>query len=250
MSHFDSFRNGKNIFLDIGNTSVKGARRKAGVWSAIKTDNVRNASELISWIGDNSDMIDGVVICSVRADVTKAVLHALGDLPSLVLDTKLIQRENLDYNTIDSLGMDRYLACLGAHKHSSKHKVVIDAGTACTIDLMTDDGVYRGGVITPGYGAFSDILHDKAPILPHVEPKIPKDWPGKTTIDALKWGIPGFYEAGIVSVLRKYENEIGLFDLFITGGDGPLLHKMTQEQGMYRPFLVFEGMAEFIDYRD
>ncbi|MFN1835890.1 type III pantothenate kinase [Balneola sp. MJW-20] len=250
MSQFDSFRTGNFIFLDIGNTSVKGAHRAAGSWKPINTENVSNASQLVEWIREHEDAFDGIIVCSVRQDATQAILMALEDLPSLVLSTDQIPRANLDYNTIDTLGMDRYLACVAANTHSTRHKVVIDAGTACTIDLMTDDGIYRGGVIAPGYGAFSDILPEKAPALPRVKPNIPKTWPGKTTIDALKWGIPGFYEGGIISVLRKYENEIGHFDLFITGGDGPLIHKMTSEKGIYRPFLVFEGMATFIDYRD
>ncbi len=153
-----------------------------------------------------------------------------------------IPRELLDYETPDSLGVDRFLACYGATEQTRNAVVVIDAGTATTIDFMARDNVFHGGIIAPGLDSFADILPKKAPSLPKVAVEIPKTWPGKSTIDSLKWGQAGFYLFALEAILDQYKHDFGDFDLFITGGNGPLIEKMLNRECKLRPFLVFDGM--------
>ncbi|MCP9292312.1 type III pantothenate kinase [Gracilimonas sediminicola] len=242
MSKIDSNSSKKALYLDAGNSSIKGAYKKGVNWEAIHAKEKYTASELVQWIDDHPESFSHIVLSSVRDDVRKAIRSELSHVNLLELTTSDIPRELLDYETVETLGIDRFLACYGATDQVSDAVVVIDAGTALTIDYMDQDDVYHGGLIAPGLSAFGGILPQKAPALPNVEMEIPETWPGKSTIDSLKWGQAGFYKMAIEGVLQQYEKEFGDFELFITGGDAQTIKQLIDRESKVRPFLVFDGM--------
>ncbi|MBO6587253.1 MAG: type III pantothenate kinase [Gracilimonas sp.] len=244
MSKIDSNSSKKALYLDAGNSSIKGAYKKGVNWEAIHTQKNYTASELVQWIDDHPESFSHIVLSSVRDDVRKAIRSELSHVNLLELTTSDIPRELLDYETVETLGIDRFLACYGATDQVSDAVVVIDAGTALTIDYMDQDDVYHGGLIAPGLSAFGGILPQKAPALPNVEMDIPEIWPGKSTIDSLKWGQAGFYKMAIQGVLKKYEDTFGHYELFVTGGDASLVELLTDRECKVRPFLVFDGMKK------
>jgi type III pantothenate kinase len=246
MSKIDSHSPKNILYLDIGNSSIKGAFKKGLNWELIKSDQPMTALDLVNWIKEHPEAFTEIVVSSVRVDVQKAIHEQLKDLKLTELSVKDIPSELLDYETIDTLGIDRFLACYGATEQTTNSVVVIDAGTAITIDFMDQDDVYHGGIIAPGLAGFGEILHQKAPALPNVEMDIPKTWPGKTTVDSLKWGQLGFYKIAIEGFLNKYEEGFGPFDLFITGGDGVKIKAMIDRESKVRPLLVFKGMARML----
>ncbi len=242
MSKIDSNSPKKPLYLDVGNSSIKGAYKKGANWEAIHAQRNYTASELIQWIDSHPESFSHIVLASVRADVREAIRKQLSHVKLIELDVKDIPRDLLNYETPETLGIDRFLACYGATSQTSNSVVVIDAGTALTIDFMDQDDVYHGGVIAPGLAAFGEILPQKAPALPNVEMDIPKIWPGKSTVDSLKWGQSGFYKMAVESILKKYESEFGHFELFITGGNGSFIESLLEDESKLRPFLVFDGM--------
>lgn len=242
MSKIDSNSSKKALYLDAGNSSIKGAYMNGVSWEAIHTKEKYTASELVQWIDHHPESFSHIVLSSVRYDVRKAIRSELSHVDLTELTTRDIPRELLDYETVDTLGIDRFLACYGATRQVSDAVVVIDAGTALTIDYMDQDDVYHGGLIAPGLSAFGEILHQKAPALPNVEAEVPRIWPGKSTIDSLKWGQAGFYKMAIEGILKKYEQKFGDFELFITGGDARKIENLLERECKVRPFLVFDGM--------
>lgn len=242
MSNFDSGSPKNILFLDVGNTSIKGAYKKGANWKALHPQRVKTALELVKWIEGHPKQFSEVVISSVRNDVKEAIMQQLQAIKLTEISNKDIPPDLLDYETPDTLGVDRFLVCYGATMQTKEAVVVIDAGTATTIDFMGRDKIFHGGVIAPGLESFTGILPEKAPALPKVETEVPKTWPGKSTIDSLKWGQTGFYSFALEAILNRYKNDFGEFDLFITGGNGPLIKKILNRESKLRPFLVFEGM--------
>ncbi|HET8866556.1 MAG TPA: type III pantothenate kinase [Gracilimonas sp.] len=242
MSKIDSKTSNNILYLDAGNSSIKGAHKRGVKWNVVDTKKTVTALEFIEWIDTHPESFTEVILASVRKDLQEAILEHLKHVKLRQISVSDIPRDLLDYETPETLGIDRFLACYGATNQTSKSVVVIDAGTAITIDFMDQDDVYRGGLIAPGLSGFGEILHQKAPALPEVEMDIPKIWPGKNTIDSLKWGQAGFYKMAIEAILKKYESEFGPFDLFITGGWGSFLESIIEREGKLRPFLVFDGM--------
>lgn len=249
MSNIDSNSSKKTLYLDIGNSSIKGAFRNGVNWETIHPQKSFNASDLIHWIGEHPEKFKQIVVASVRRDVFEAISQKLEDVHLKEITIQDIPRDLLDYESIDTLGIDRFLGCFGATKQTSNSVVVIDAGTAITVDFMDQDDVFHGGIIAPGLAHFLNILPQQAPALPKVISGVPDQWPGKNTHDSLRWGQEGFYKMALENILKKYEQEFGEFDLFITGGNGQDVKQLVDSESKYRPFLVFEGMERVIKLR-
>ena len=242
MSKIDSNQPKNPLYLDVGNSAIKGAYKKGLNWEVLHPGKDISASELVEWIDDHPKAFSHILLSSVRDDVREAIQKELSHVEVTELRVRDIPRELLDYKTKETLGIDRFLACFGATDQTTKAVVVIDAGTALTIDYMDQDDVYHGGLIAPGVSGFTEVLSKKAPALPKVEMKVPKSWPGKSTENSLKWGQAGFYKTAVEGILNKYEEEFGSFDLFITGGDSKLVNSLLDRKAKLRPFLVFDGM--------
>lgn len=235
------------LYLDIGNSSIKAAYREELNWIRPGSFKINNAKELVDWINEHERDFGMVVIASVVQETTRAIADRLSINKVRELTVKDIPSDLLDYKTPETLGLDRFFACYGAVAQTSKPVVVIDAGTACTIDYMSGDFVFRGGIIMPGIGILEESLRNFAPELPPVLRSIPDEWPGKSTKASLRWGLYGAFVDGIQSALNKYQQHYGDFDLVITGGAAEWLSSLFERESKVRPMLVFEGIHYFLE---
>lgn len=247
MPKFDFLHNRKLLFLDVGNTAIKAAFKTERDAADFQTQKLKNLEGLIGWLENPPELFNGIVLSSVKTGVAETLSQALPQAAVTSITTALIPPAMLDYETRETLGIDRFLVCYGAVKRAQKAVVVIDVGTATTIDFMSADNVYRGGVIAPGYSAFSKLLHEIAPALPQTDAIIPQTWPGKSTKDSIRWGQAGFYMSAIHAFLAKYRGAFGDFDTYITGGDAEVLSPLFLTEVHLRPNLVFEGMQRFLE---
>jgi len=148
--------------------------------------------------------------------------------------TAINLEEKVHFFTLyDGLGIDRKMAC-----KTITDGVVVDAGSAITIDIM-EKGVHNGGIITPGLGKVRELFKNLSPRL-NVEltPVNFRTYP-LTTQEAVSWGTIG-------AVLKLIEAVRGGKPLYFTGGDGDILRQAMGE-GVYEPDLVFLGMIRTIE---
>lgn len=243
MSKNDSKSVKKTLFVDIGNSSVKVGFKEEGEWSHTTHRELPVAAAAINGMRDQPMQ---VVVSSVRRANRDKLLPMLGSQLIREITIADINLDKLDYETPQTLGIDRYLACLGAHTRSGKAVVVIDAGTACTIDYMDPDGIFRGGVIMPGFQMVMNCFHSTAPELPPVEIALPESFPGRSTTESLQWGQVGFYVDGVLSILQAYDTKFPDYELYLTGGDAAVLNQMLGAQGEIDYRLVMKGMEAHI----
>lgn len=238
----------KTYYLDIGNTYLKLAERKESGWVIVCQNQTASSDTILSCIPEEEGNFT-IVTSSVRSTITADLEQKLPAGRLITLTTGQIPEASLDYRTPHTLGIDRFLACLGASSETQKHVIVIDAGTACTVDLMTSDKVYRGGVIMPGLNVYHQAVEAFIPELPKVSREIPAAWPGKSTAESMQWGVNGTFFQAVAIFAEKHLEEAGEADVFVTGGDAQELKKYLNAncsmQVHYRPFLVFEGMRVF-----
>ncbi len=231
-------------YLDIGNTAVKIKTWSGNSWQQVYTTETKNVAETADWIKRQDKQTVGI---SVLPAAVKTLNEALGDSKLLKwLTVEDVPQNTLDYESKATLGMDRYMACLGARSLAGKSVIVVDAGTACTLDYMDDKGVYRGGVIMPGISLWEKSLQQYAPNLPSVVRDIPMRWPGKNTEDSVRWGLSGAFVAAVDGLIRKYDY---LADLYVTGGDGDWLAKRIERSPKVNSNLIFYGMKKLVDSR-
>lgn len=145
----------------------------------------------------------------------------------------------------DHVGVDRLLDAVAANSRrmAGTPAVVIDAGSAVTVDLVDSSGAFAGGAILPGMRLMAKALHDYTALLPLLPPPDnPPAVPGTTTPAAMELGIFWAVAGGIASLLREYSSLCrSEIEVFLTGGDGPRLHPVFPEARLW-PEMTLEGI--------
>ncbi|MFN3467826.1 MAG: type III pantothenate kinase [Candidatus Brocadiales bacterium] len=142
------------------------------------------------------------------------------------------------------VGVDRLLNAVAAYDRTRRATIVVDMGTAITVDAISERGEFLGGVIAPGLESLKKALHLRTALLPEVAPERPHHYIGKDTIDAmtsgLYWGTVGIVERLINGVKKEVGGEPRVL---ATGGDASLF---AGDIGLFHeviPHLTLEGMV-------
>jgi type III pantothenate kinase len=145
----------------------------------------------------------------------------------------------------DHVGIDRLFDAVAANSRrpAGTPAVVVDAGSAVTVDWLDETGAFRGGAILPGLRLMAQALHDYTALLPLIEP--PRDippLPGTATPPAVAAGIFWAVVGGIEVLIRRYAEGAGVRpDAFLTGGDAPVLHRALPRLHLW-PAMTLEGI--------
>lgn len=143
----------------------------------------------------------------------------------------------------EKVGIDRLVNAVAAFKRTKDWTIIIDAGTAITIDVINDTGAFIGGIIAPGIDISSKALHDYTALLPEISIHKPKYILGKRTEEAINSGIYW----GTVGMVSKLINM--LYDeleckprIFATGGNANMLAQEITLITEVVPHLTLEGI--------
>ena len=159
-----------------------------------------------------------------------------------------------------TVGTDRLLDALGAYARSKQACVVIDAGTAITVDFVDGEGTFHGGAIAPGVRMMLRAMHEQTAALPEVAlspdllPARPatEDGPlgapfGKNTSQAMAIGAVSAARGLAHELIDRYaEFYQGYPRVVATGGDAPLLFEHDGLVEVIVPDLTLLGMLEAI----
>lgn len=151
------------------------------------------------------------------------------------------------YREYQRLGLDRWLAVLGAYHLAGKACLVLDLGTAVTSDFVAADGEHLGGFICPGGPLLRDQLRTHTRRIRYddvaAEQALQTLAPGRSTVEAVERGcllmLRGFARTQL-ELAQEYWGEH--FEVFLTGGDAALVREVLPEARVM-PDLVFIGLA-------
>ncbi len=142
----------------------------------------------------------------------------------------------------DHVGIDRLLQASEAFRVCAGSVVVAAFGSALTVDLVTADGVFRGGTIAPGLGMGLRALHDETSLLPHVALHPPDSAVGTDTASCIQAGIV-YGAAGAVERLFCELAPDGRATLVLTGGDAEVIAPFINYPHRAEPDLVLRAMV-------
>ena len=236
------------ILVEVGNTTVIAARDNSGHLSPLFKVNSEDNDKLhreITRLNENELLL----LSSVRKDLTTIILESGNRQVIRVLQYNNLGKISVDYETPETLGIDRVLACAGGVSHAQSDVVVIDAGTACTVDFMTAGYTFTGGVILPGLPMLRHSMRTLTPELPEVDSQIPAQFPGRSTRDAIRIGLNEGFIHAISRFIEQYLERINDAQIMITGGDGLFVKQQLHERygSVYHENLVFDGMLAWKD---
>lgn len=234
----------KIYYADIGNSRIKLAEKKNGEWILLAQcthDEIEKPlKELISGVDSLK-----IVTTSVRTDIFKRLEAKFGSHYFERISRDQIPKGMMDYMTPETLGLDRFLVAAGAYRRVNNCVIVIDAGTAITVDFMNKDGIYSGGVIMPGITVLQRAMAMALPELPSPSFILPDTWPGKSTGTSVDWGTAGLLSHSIRGYIEAYQRrKSNEASVVLTGGDAELVSRLLTENIRFEiaPFLLFEGM--------
>ncbi|WP_250464347.1 type III pantothenate kinase [Microbulbifer litoralis] len=144
------------------------------------------------------------------------------------------------------LGVDRWLALLAAHRRDPGPALVVDCGSAVTIDLLGAGGRHLGGYILPGLAAMRGALYrdtDAVKVAERLEPGMSLA-PGRDTDSAVNRGLPMMVLGAIDRALRELVASGGPEPgLWLTGGDGRFFSSLCDRPHQLVPELVLDGLV-------
>ncbi len=249
------------LAVDAGTTNVvfalvEGREIKAR-WR-IATDPRRTADEYAVWLNQLLQL-EGYARDDVhRVIVSTVVPRALHNLE--VLATKYFRTDALiagrppvewgvaiDVDEPASLGADRAVNTIAAHALHPGDLIVIDFGTATTLDFSDYSGAYKGGIIAPGINLSLDALVNAAAKLPRIAIEAPRgnmSVIGRNTVDQMNIGIYWGYIAMIEGLVARMKAEVGRpVKVIATGGLATLFERHTDVFDAIEPDLTIQGLA-------
>ena len=190
--------------------------------------------------------IEGAILSSVvpplNAPISSAVKKITGKKPMLVgsgMKTGL----NIKVDNPKSVGGDRIVAAVAAVAQFEGPIIVIDMGTATTLDVVSKDGSYSGGVILPGVMVSLNALVGNTAQLPQINLDTPKCVIGKNTVECMQNGIMYGNAAMLDGLIDRMEEEMGeKCTLVATGGMARFITPLCNHEIIYIPDLLLRGL--------
>jgi type III pantothenate kinase len=150
---------------------------------------------------------------------------------------------NNAYDDPSKLGVDRWLAIVGAVKHHGKPIVIWDLGTAATLDAVDENGQHLGGMIYPGPVTMLNALRNETLLTAPQRLLEAVPTPGRNTKQCIENGVfaaqVGALNQFVRNAARSMSNKP---HLVVTGGAAPELLPLLDFDHVHDPWLVFRGM--------
>jgi type III pantothenate kinase len=155
------------------------------------------------------------------------------------------------YRQPRQLGVDRWVAMIGARAEAKGALCVVDAGTALTIDVLDKDGRHLGGQIIPGLDMMARSLAQEtsdigAPAKAPRDPGTGMDQFAASTRRAVQAGALNAVCGAVERAVRVMRSERYRPRIILTGGDGSRILKQLDGNVIHRPHLVLQGLARML----
>ncbi len=239
------------IVLDIGNTdTVCGIFRgkKISREFRIPTKQLVSGSRVRQWLRKhlgNRKKIRGMILCSVvprKNRLFRQAAEGLG-LPLYIVGKTVRCPIPNRYRLPRQVGQDRLVNAYAALKQYGAPVIVVDFGTAITVDLVSKKGEYLGGVIAPGMGISLEALKEKTALLPRVKLRPPRTLLGRDTkgsmLSGAFYGFASLCDGLVVNLRKKYGGGI---QAVATGGHSNFISSYCKKINYVNPHLTLQGL--------
>ena len=241
--------------IDVGNTQTVVGIHNGSQWIGdwrIQTDRARTEDEWRSllWTLCQKQQIpwhaDGFMISSVVPPVDEVISRwakqDFGLTAHFLRNGQQVQM-NVDYDPPHAVGADRIANALGALEIVKPPFIVVDFGTATTLDVVDKTGTYVGGVILPGVMVSLEGLVGRTAKLPAIRLEGTKRALGKNTVESLQSGVVRGYSGAIDTLVRQVSDELdGEVSVLSTGGLGKLFVNHCETIQEHKGMLTLDGL--------
>jgi len=232
------------IAIDVGNNFIKILVVCNHVEDIII---LRETDELLRFLNENKTKDFIVIISDVRNIDSSLFEYISGFKKVLIMKNNLRLPIEIEYENKDKLGSDRIANAVGAVSLFNNSEIlIIDAGTAITIDVIINK-VFKGGAILPGLQTMFNSLFQNTKALPLISFNKNEEnfyFPAKNTEDCIKVGIIKGVEYQIIGFIDYFLNIFPNGKIILTGGDSDYLEKLIKRPIFVDKFLALKGLIE------
>lgn len=247
------------LAIDVGNSRYKvgflESTIDAGLPTCVESAAIPLAADLpwdviAAWLRSAGEW-RGIVAGSNPAGIRKVLGTWPANWPSpLLLDDPARFPIEVDVDAPGTVGIDRLLNAVAANviRDSGRPVIVVDSGTATTVDAISADGVFRGGAILPGFELASRALHQYTALLPYVPvEELDEGSPvvGRNTRDALRSGLFHAQVGAVrelVTEMSQTLSPVANPHVLLTGGGAhPLAPRLPKAELV--PHLTLQGLV-------
>ena len=193
---------------------------------------------------DDND-IEGIALCSSVPRVTgslRRMSERYFGFAALVVEPGIKTGLPILYDNPKEVGPDRIANAVGAYDLYGGPTIVVDFGTATTVEAISAGGEYLGGAIFPGVEIAMDALFGRAAGLRRVELQAPKHVIGKSTAESIQSGAMYGFSAQVDGLVDRFVAELGECTVISTGGLADLISPHARTVQHYEPWLTLYGL--------
>lgn len=232
--------------IDVGNSRIKW-RLLAGGEPVILGCGEEPDSSIFESLKCPTRHPERIQVATVANDrIRETLTQVLGDLfgehcmPEFICTRQCYQGVSIAYPDTKTLGVDRWLGLLAAHRLHQGDQIIVDAGSAITIDYLKADGGHLGGYILPGLQMMKTSLVRSTALVRFDGSSSKAIAPGRSTAECVLNGSAWLLGA-LVARLNQEREALHGGGLIVTGGDAPAFLSAGLV-AYHHPDLVFEGM--------
>ena len=240
-----------NLVIDWGNSSLK-----TGWFREQELIEVGRYESPDAFMADFSKRPARHVLVSSTSRPGSDIRRQLTELGSdfWILDSQTAVPIRKGYDTPATLGTDRVAAAVGAVTlFPNQACLILDLGTCLTADLIDQNAVFQGGLISPGLRMRFRAMHEQTARLPLVE--LPMDasqrWPpltAKNTLQAMQSGVLNGLTFEMNGILENYRRERPGIVVLVCGGDASSFESRLKPPIFVVPELVLIGLNRILSY--
>ena len=189
--------------------------------------------------------VDGVALCSSVPSITAAVREMTQryfGFPAIVVEPGVKTGMPILYENPKEVGPDRIADAVGAYDLFGGPTIVVDFGTATTLEAISAEGEYLGGAIMPGVEISLEALFGRAAALRKVELVEPRSVIGKNTVESIQIGALYGFAAQVDGLANRMIAELGEATVVATGGLASLISPYSDTITETEPWLTLHGL--------
>ena len=240
------------LLIDFGNSRCK--------WAQLENGKLQ-ASHAQTYVGNHVDeMVENIItvlpvhecgqihlVSVLGAEFNRQFSEQVAAVTEVSVTSYVSLRDafgiRLAYDDPTSYGADRYATLVAAYHSNHGAKIIVDCGTAVTLDAIDAAGIHLGGLIMPGVDLMCSMLAEKTSGISEANRQKSVEFLNATTHDAVVSGSTLCLRHGLHSIIATMRQKLDQdVSIFATGGGRTALLNMKQDQMIERPDLVLEGL--------
>ncbi|OGI52202.1 MAG: hypothetical protein A3E57_02130 [Candidatus Muproteobacteria bacterium RIFCSPHIGHO2_12_FULL_60_33] len=241
-----------NLLIDLGNSRLKWAQHAPGLWHTEAAMLDDEMPSLLDRLWHDMAAPQKVVVCSVspprRRRALEQWVQARWPITPQIVRTQAEQFGVKNrYREPEQLGVDRWVALIGARGLTPSAACVVDCGTAVTVDALSAQGEFLGGAVFPGLRLLRDSLVQGTAGISAAEGRA-DDCLARSTADGVAAGTLYGLAGAVERLIDEYRRTLGeTMEIFLTGGEAPALAAHLRVPATLVPDLVLKGLARIAD---